>query len=173
MYLYGLERTMPKLILFRHGKSDWTGDEDDALRPLAPRGVRAAQQMGEFLTRVEQVPDAIITSPAERAFQTVRLATEAGGWKCPTRVADALYGGSARELIAEVRREPMSVELLLAVGHEPTWSDSVSELIGGGDVSMPTAAMACIDLGDTGWHEVVPARGTLLWLLPPRLVAHF
>jgi phosphohistidine phosphatase len=173
MYLYGRERAMPKLILLRHGKSDWTGDEDDALRPLAPRGVRAAQQMGEFLTRIEHVPDAIITSPAERAFQTVRLAMDAGRWSCPVREADALYGGRAGDLIAELRREPPSVRLLLAVGHEPTWSASVAELIGGGNVSMPTAAMACIDLGDTGWHEVVPARGTLLWLLPPRLVANF
>jgi len=171
MYLYGLEQ-MPKLILFRHGKSDWTGDENDALRPLAPRGVRAAQQMGEFLTRTEQVPDAIITSPAERAFQTVRLAMDSGKWSCSVREADALYGGSASDLIAELRREGPSVRLLLAVGHEPTWSESVAELIGGGGVSMPTAAMACIDLGDIGWHEVAPARGTLLWLLPPRLVAN-
>ena len=162
---------MRKLILLRHGKSDWTGDENDAHRPLAPRGVRAARQMGEFLTRTEHVPDAIITSPAERAFQTVRLAMDAGKWSCPVRVADALYGGSASDLIVELRREGPAVRTLLAVGHEPTWSESVAELIGGGDVSMPTAAMACIDLGDIGWSEVAPARGTLSWLLPPRLVA--
>jgi len=164
---------MPKLILFRHGKSDWTGDHDDARRPLAPRGVRAAGQMGEFLTRIDLVPDAVITSPAERAFQTARLAIEAGRWTCPVREADALYGGSARDLLAELRREPPSVRLLLAVGHEPTWSQSVGELIGGGDVSMPTAAMACIDLGDIAWRDVAPACGTLLWLLPPRLVGKF
>ena len=161
---------MPKLILLRHGKSDWSGEQDDARRPLAPRGVRAAQQMGELLTRIGHVPDAVITSPAERAFQTARLAMDAGGWTCPVREADALYGGNARDLVTELRREAASVELLLAVGHEPTWSESVAELIGGGEVSMPTAAMACIDLGDTSWRDVAPARGTLLWLLPPRLV---
>ena len=164
---------MPTLILLRHGKSDWTGTQDDPRRPLAPRGERAARQTGEFLTRIDRVPDAVITSPAERAFQTARLAMEAGNWSCPVREADALYGGNARDLIAELRRETASVRVLLAVGHEPTWSESVAALIGGGNVAMPTAAMACIDLGDTAWRDVAPACGMLLWLLPPRLVAKF
>ena len=164
---------MSKLILLRHGKSDWSGGQEDVRRPLAPRGRRAARTVGEFLTRIGHVPDAAITSPAERAFQTVRLAMEGGDWTCPVREADALYGGTTRDVIAELRRETASVRLLLAVGHEPTWSESVGELIGGGDVTMSTAAMACIDLGDTAWSDIAPACGTLLWLLPPRLLANF
>ena len=126
--------------------------------------------MGRLLARTGHVPDAAICSPAERAFQTVRIAMEAGEWSCPVREANSLYGGSADDVIRELCREPGSVRLLLAVGHEPTWSDTVGTLIGGGAVEMPTAAMACIDLGDVQWKGVRAGAGALLWLLPPRLV---
>jgi phosphohistidine phosphatase len=38
-----------ELLIMRHGKSDWEGGVADHERPLAPRGVRAAQSMGRFL----------------------------------------------------------------------------------------------------------------------------
>ena len=40
------ERT---LILLRHAKSDWSGDEADVARPLAKRGRRQATDAGRWL----------------------------------------------------------------------------------------------------------------------------
>ena len=48
---------MKTLILFRHGKSDWSGGtENDHDRPVSKRGRTAAQVMGRFLTLARQVP---------------------------------------------------------------------------------------------------------------------
>ena len=164
---------MPALILFRHGKSDWDADDgaEDRARPLARRGRKAAQRMGRFLARAGQVPDAAITSPAVRAADTLRLAMEGGGWRCPVRAATTLYGGGVSGLLAEVNQEPAATSVLLAVGHEPTWSAALTVLVGGGEVRFPTAALARIDFDVEGWEDVAPASGVLTWLVVPRLLA--
>jgi phosphohistidine phosphatase len=163
---------MPGLILLRHGKSDWDADYgDDRARPLARRGRKAAQRMGRFLAGAGQVPDAAITSPALRAEDTLRLAMEGGGWTCPVRTADSLYGGGVSGLITEVRNEPATTGVLLAVGHEPTWSEAVSAFIGGGEVRLPTGALARIDFDVDGWDEVGPGAGVLVWSIVPRLLS--
>lgn len=164
---------MPALILFRHGKSDWDADDagDDRARPLARRGRKAAQRMGKFLARAGQLPDAAITSPAVRAADTLRLAMEGGGWSCPVRTADLLYHGGVSGLLTEVQREPAGTDVLLAVGHEPTWSAALVELVGGGHVRFPTAAMVRIDFDLDHWADVAPATGALAWLVAPRLLS--
>ena len=42
------ERT---LILLRHAKSDWSGNESDEHRPLAKRGLRQAPEAGQLAGR--------------------------------------------------------------------------------------------------------------------------
>lgn len=162
---------MPGLILLRHGKSDWQSDYgDDRSRPLAQRGRKAAKRMGRFLARAGQVPDAAITSPALRAEDTLRLAMEGGGWTCPVRLASALYGGGVPGLFGEVRKEPPTTDVLLAVGHEPTWSEAVAALIGGGEIRFPTGALARVDLDVDRWDEIGPGTGVLAWSVVPRLL---
>lgn len=162
---------MPSLILFRHGKSDWhAGQADDLARPLSQRGRRGARTMGRFLGETGQVPDRALSSPAERARQTMAIAMQAGGWTCEVGIRDALYGGAAG-LLEELRGQAPPAELLLAVGHEPAWSEAVELLIGGGRVKMPTAALARIDLEVGSWAELEPGCGELAWLVHPRLFA--
>jgi phosphohistidine phosphatase len=163
---------VPALILLRHGKSDWDTDYgDDRARPLARRGRKAAEAIGRFLARAEQVPDAAITSPAVRAEDTLRRAMKAGGWTCPVRTAPNLYGAGVSGLLTEIQIEPSSTGVLLAVGHEPTWSNAVAAFVGGGSVRFPTAAVARVDFDVARWEDVRPGTGELAWIVPPRLLA--
>jgi phosphohistidine phosphatase len=160
-------------MLLRHGKSDWQVDfgGDDRVRPLARRGRKAARTIGRFLARAGQAPDAAITSPALRAEETLRLAMAAGGWTCLVRPAEALYSGGVSGLLAEIHKEPAAIDMLLAVGHEPTWSEAAALVIGGGRLRLPTAALARIDLTVDRWEEVGPGTGVLAWSVVPRLLA--
>jgi len=114
------------------------------------------------------VPDLALTSPAFRAFETLRIAAEEGGWSCEVRTDDALYAGMG-EVLAELRLLPGAIVTALVVGHEPTSSELVASLIGGGRVRLATGAMARIDLDIESWEELEPGCGELVWLVPPRL----
>jgi len=159
------------LLLLRHGKSDWASDRDgDHERPLAPRGVRAARLMGRYLAALGQLPDAVLSSSAVRARETVRLARDAGGWKVDTRTTDGLYAASPEEVLQHVRQCDDECERLLLAGHEPTWSMLAGQLVGDGRLRFPTAALARIDLAVGRWREVGPGTGTLHWLVTPKLL---
>lgn len=161
---------MAILMIMRHAKSDWSiGGITDHDRPLAPRGVRAAGVMGRFIARCGQAPDLALTSTAVRASATVELAAAAGSWGCDIRPVAAFYGCDPETVLGELAAASELPERVLIAGHEPTWSDVVA-VLGGGRVRMPTAAVACVELGDRSWREIVPGRGVLRWLVTPRLV---
>jgi len=124
--------------------------------------------MGRFLTDAGQIPDLVLSSPAERALQTTRIAMDAGGWERTVTIREALYGGVS-ELLDEIRGQPAGPEVLLVVGHEPTWSQTVEILIGGGNIRMPTGALARLELGCASWAEIEPGCAQLSWLVHPRL----
>ena len=158
------------LIVFRHAKSEWSEDYAgaDAERPLAKRGRKAAKLAGRFLADIDSVPEAVICSPAKRARATLELAREARDWGSSVREAQSLYGGGVEGLLAEVRAEPDTTRLLMVVGHEPTCSETVGYLTGGGQVRMPTAALARVELEVGSWAEIGPGIGVLAWLVTPR-----
>lgn len=161
---------MRSLILFRHAKSDWSADygEEDSLRPLATRGEKAARTMGCFLANARQVPDSVITSPAERARTTIDLAARAGGWSCPIRTAPGLYG-DVESVLAEISGEENQTALLLMVGHMPSLFEALSSLIGGANLQVPTASMTRVDLQIDRWRDIRPGTGSLIWHVVPRL----
>lgn len=159
-----------RLILFRHGKSDWdAGYDGDHSRPLAPRGVKAAKRMGRLLADAGQVPPLVIASTAVRARSTIELAITEGGWPCTLQLADWLYDTHAQDMLAQVKKLPDKADAVLLVGHEPTWSQLTGLLIGGANIRFPTAAMVGIDFEIDAWNEVEPGLGELVWLFPPRM----
>jgi phosphohistidine phosphatase len=160
-----------QLILFRHGKSDWDASYGrDHNRPVSERGVKAAQAMGRQLAAANKVPDLAITSSAVRARTTLELAIAAGNWTCPIQVSDDLYEAAIEQVLEVIHQTSNQHTVLMLVGHEPTWSETVSYLTGGGTVRMPTAAMVCLEFEVVTWQQVEYGRGTLLWLLPPKLL---
>lgn len=158
-----------RLILFRHGKSDWaTQFQTDHDRPVASRGIQAAKVMGKLLATAGRVPDSVVTSSALRAKTTAEIAAESGKWTCPIRVTHDLYEATSDQALRVIRQEPDSTDTLMLVGHEPTWSDLTCRLIGGGRVTVPTAILIGIDFELESWSQVAYGLGSLSWLMPPK-----
>jgi phosphohistidine phosphatase len=69
-----------RLYLLRHAKSSWDDPAlDDFARPLNKRGQRDAPFMGRRFREQSFAPDRIVSSPAERAYETARtIARELG-----------------------------------------------------------------------------------------------
>lgn len=162
---------MKQLLIFRHGKSDWKAayafDHD---RPLARRGVAAANRMGRFLARLGQVPDQVISSSAVRAWRTVELAAQAGAWPCPLEATRDLYDTTSDQMLEIIRGCSDTNSRLLVAGHQPTCSTLAGHLIGRAQMRFPTAAMARIDLPRYRWGGVRWGEGRLVWFVTPKLL---
>jgi phosphohistidine phosphatase len=159
------------VIIFRHGKSDWVADHShDRERPLSRRGAQAARAMGRLLAASGMVPQRALCSPALRVATTVDLAIIAGDWVCERETCEGLYLGGAEAMLDELRGLPDTLEHVLLAGHETSCSETVGRLVGGGDVRIPTAAMACVEFGVEHWRHLSWGDGQLVWLVPPRLL---
>ena len=162
---------MKSILILRHGKSDWGADCGSAhQRPLAKRGIRAAELMGRFLTQIDQIPDQIISSTAVRARTTAELGIQAGQWNSPASYTDSLYGASVGAVLELLQHLDESVERVLLVGHQPTWSELTSDLTGGARLHFPTAALARVDFDIDRWDELRAGHGVLVWLVNPKTV---
>jgi phosphohistidine phosphatase len=150
---------MGTLVLLRHGKSDWSGDEPDHLRPLARRGRRQVPEAGRWLAGHVGAIDLAIVSPAERTRETWQLAAAELDVAPPVRVDDRVYAGSARALIGVLRELPREVRTVVLVGHNPGVEDLLESLTGRW-VRMPTAALAVVDVPGP-WSEAGDAGAEL------------
>ena len=78
-----------------------------------------------------------------------------------TRLDDRVYAASAGELLGVVRELPDAARTVALVGHNPGLEDLL-ELLTGAWVSMPTSAVAVLELtGD--WPDAGPGSATLTW----------
>lgn len=160
---------MHRLMLFRHGKSDWDAEyARDHDRPLNPRGERAANTMGVVLRRLGETPDRIVSSTAVRAESTAEMARLAGGWSGPLELADALFGASPAGVLAVAAQRGGDAERLMLVGHEPTWSMLTTHLTGG-RVDVRTGTVVAIDLDIDDWSQAPKASGTVAYALHPKM----
>ena len=160
---------MRRLMLFRHGKSDWDAEyAQDHDRPLNNRGERAANTMGVVLRQLGETPDRIVSSTAVRAESTAEMARLAGGWAGPLEVSDDLYGTSPAGALAVAAKHGKDAERLMLVGHEPTWSMLTTQLCGG-RVAVPTGTVVAIDLDIDDWSQAPKSSGTVAYALQPKM----
>ncbi len=149
------ERT---LILLRHAKSDWSGHEADAARPLAERGRRQAPDAGRWLAANIDSIDLAVVSPASRARSTWDLVSAELDLPPRTRIDDRVYAASCDELLNVVRDLSDVLETVVLVGHNPGLEDLAS-LLTGERAPMPTSALAVITMSGTwstaGHHSAV------------------
>jgi phosphohistidine phosphatase len=158
------------LLLLRHAKATHQSRGGDVERPLAPEGIAAAEKLGRLLAAAGVLPDVLVTSPAERARQTLQTVAAAAGWPLLAQLVRPLYEVGARAVLDEVRQLPAGAGSALLVGHQPAWSHVAQLLIGGGELHVATCTLAMVRLDVETWPEVRPGSGELLALLSPKLL---
>ena len=116
---------MPRLVVVRHAKSDWTAGEPDRLRPLGPRGRADAPEMGRRLGALVDSVDLALVSPATRTQQTWELLSSGLSRVGEVRAENRIYQAWGDDLADLVRDLPDAAATVLLLGHEP----GVSELV--------------------------------------------
>jgi phosphohistidine phosphatase len=162
---------MKRVYLLRHAKSSWKHPELlDHDRPLAGRGRRAAKAILRHMRAQEFVPELVLCSSARRARETLER-IEPALRHAPVWVEPELYGASADELLARLRRLPDDLDSVLVIGHNPGMHELALELAGSApDLAgkFPTAALATLAFHGSAWGELGPEATELVELTRPR-----
>jgi phosphohistidine phosphatase len=166
---------MRRLMLLRHGKSDWPSGMKDLDRPLAERGRQAVPRVAAHMAEEQLFPDLALVSPARRARETWELVAPKLG-EVPARSEPRFYESPPERLLAVVRELEPDVRSVLLVGHNPGFEDLAKLLIGHGDryafarmaKKYPTAGLAVIDFPVEDWPAVKPGSGRLDRFVTPK-----
>jgi len=152
-----------EILFLRHADAGdplaWVGPDED--RPLSAKGERQAERVARHLEAIGAAPDAIITSPMLRAFQTAEAVATRFGREVV--ISDRLAGGLDVESLDELLDEAGMPTRPLLVGHDPEFSETVSALIGAVGIAVRKGALVRID----ATLPLVEGGGELRWLIPP------
>jgi phosphohistidine phosphatase len=164
-----------ELLVLRHAKSAWDTDAPtDFDRPLAKRGRKDAPRVGRFLLERGLRPDYVVSSPAERARQTVIAVCEPLGIdRSEINWDERIYHASSGTLIDVLNDCPDEARRVLIAGHNPGLETLVRSLCDH-DVPtphdyklMPTAAVAHLETR-TDWSQLEVGTARLLSLTRAR-----
>jgi phosphohistidine phosphatase len=149
-----------ELYFLRHGEADWPDwEKSDDERPLTKRGKKEMREVAKFLKRLKARPALIVTSPLPRASQTAEIAAEHLKVKC--REDKLLAPGFGRQELERLLKK-YPEETLMVVGHEPDFTQTISQLTGA-SLKLSKAGVVLVEL-DRSWRN-----GRLLWLFPPKI----
>jgi len=156
-----------ELLILRHGKSDWDVAVDDYHRPLKNRGKRGAQRIGIWLAQNNLVPDAVISSPAERAKVTAEKACKAMGFvKKDISFEKRIYLADVNDLLAVLGECPANSKRVMIVGHNSGLEEllrylSESIVVPDDGKLLPTATLARLGM-PAQWGKLAPGQAKLL-----------
>ena len=151
-----------ELYFLRHADAGdpfaWPGPDED--RPLSHKGERQAERVARLLRGMEDGPDAVISSPKLRAFQTARIVASEVGMEVV--ISDRLGDGIDVSSLGDLLEEAGSPSRPLLVGHDPDFTATVSALVDA-QVLVRKAALVRISAD----LPLRPGGGELRWLVPP------
>lgn len=168
----------PRLVyLFRHAKSSWSDPElDDFDRPLAPRGERACEAMGEYFRLADLHPGLVVCSAALRTRQTLERVLPAIGEDAVVKYSRGLYLVGPQAMLNRLRRTPTDVRRVMLVAHNPAMQSLAQRLASDGPQQdlrrladkLPTGALATLVFRGRSWEELDDDSCELHSLVAPR-----
>ena len=147
---------MKTLFLVRHAKSSWDHpglrDHD---RPLNERGHRIAPLMATTLQSLGVAPDALVSSPAKRAFSTAEYFAKAFGKPvADIEIEDDIYEAMPLEIFRVIRQLNAAWDTVLLFGHNPTFTEVANHFYAGNRIdNMPTCGIVKITAPVEDWRQ--------------------
>ena len=152
------------LYLLRHAKSSWADHSiSDFDRPLNKRGIQQAPEIAAILASKDARPQAIISSPANRAFSTAKImAVALSSDKSKIGSDKRIYEANIQTLMYLIQELDDDLESVLLVGHNPGFSHLVNTLSRQKVAPLPTCSLIQLRLDIEHWNELEAECGELL-----------
>lgn len=172
---------MKRLILLRHGASDWPeSGRDDTDRQLTTVGRAECLQVAHWLGEHDMVPDHALVSSARRTRQSWELVRD-NLRRAPTfEVHDSLYLATPGTLLSCIGTLPDSVATALVVAHNPGVEELARMLAGPAPddaairnlmLGYPAAGLALFTVETDAWDQVsVSATRLTAFVRPDRQI---
>ena len=162
------------LYLLRHASAGTrrTNPKVDVKRPLDKEGKQQCFQLAFVLNALKLNFDLIVSSPLKRCLQTAQLIGTETGYEAKILHADALRPDGEFAQFQRLVHECRSYESVLMVGHNPTLTYFLGQMIGAAGTEVGPSATAHVRLRKGSMARVTLDRGPALlqWMLEPRIV---
>jgi phosphohistidine phosphatase len=147
-----------KLFIFRHGKSSWDSVVDDIDRPLTERGVSDSYEMAKRMVERGEVPERILSSPANRALHTAVIMSRI--WNLPEEAINLradLYLPEIKDIHHVVLDVPDSVDAVAIFGHNPAFTEFANMYLSDKVDNIPTAGVVILAFASDTWRTIQSA----------------
>jgi len=142
------------LLLMRHGKSKWDDDQlRDHDRPLAKRGKRDSERIGQALESKDWTPDVILASTAKRAAKTAKRVAKSCEYDKDILYQPSLYWGDLRSYVQALSTLDDDDQIALLIAHNPTLED-LAHWLTQQHIAMPTCTVVAIRLEINRWGDI-------------------
>jgi phosphohistidine phosphatase len=144
------------LFIGRHAKSSWDHPERvDIDRPLSERGVQNAYLMAGRMKSRGDMPQHIISSPANRALHTAIIyARELDFPLSGLIVDDDLYMTGERTILKIITGVSNDIDTLMIFGHNPDFTNLANYFLKDRIYNIPTSGIVMLSFGTTDWEKI-------------------
>ena len=160
---------MKTLLLIRHAKSSWDHGITDVARPLSSRGISDANLLSKELLKYKIAPNAVFSSPANRALSTCRIFMDTLNISAKyLTVTDELYDFGGQKVKYFIKNLNDEYDTVMIFGHNEAFT-AISNSFG--DVyidNVPTCGFVKLQFDVTSWQNIDKGH-TSLTIFPKNL----
>ncbi|MBA6152594.1 SixA phosphatase family protein [Gelidibacter maritimus] len=157
---------MKTIVLIRHAKSSWDHDVSDLNRPLSKRGFTDANLVSKAFKSYGFSPDAIYSSPANRAITTCSIFMENLNFSKDLLTIDhKIYDFGGNQVRRFLKSLNEGLQKVVIFGHNHAFTSLVNSF---GDLdidNLPTSGLVMIDFNVNHWQDIGQGE-TKLYLKP-------
>ncbi|MGI4829334.1 MAG: SixA phosphatase family protein [Janthinobacterium lividum] len=170
----GPNRNRLNLYIMRHASAGTrrANAKLDVKRSLDKEGKQHCFHLAHVLNGLKLNFDLVVSSPLKRSLQTAQLIGTETGYEAKILHSDALKPEADFSQFQRLVHECRTFENVLMVGHNPTLTSFLGQLIGQVSIDGDQSAMARVRLRKGSIARVTLERGPglLQWMLEPRIV---
>jgi phosphohistidine phosphatase len=135
---------------------------NDMERHLAARGYHDVEQTALWLKQNNIFPDAMVSSPAIRAYSTCLIVANHFSFQAEkVLIKDAIYEASDNALLYVINELPAIADTVFLFGHNPAFTSIVGKLTNEEFRHLPTSAAVIIEFNQVQWNEIDLHSGNL------------
>jgi phosphohistidine phosphatase len=162
---------MKTIIMVRHATAESTGtDKDDFERSLIKKGRKEADTMVAWFMQQGEVPDLLLSSPANRAIETARIFAKGMAYpKKKIMLNESLYSSlDPSEFLKILQSLVDKHDSVMVFGHDPSFSDFAKYMVEGFTDDLPKCGVFAFNVNRKKWRTMKAGDGACVYFEHPR-----